>query len=412
MKSIAVIGGGIIGRVSALMLQQNGYQVTVFDDSRNLTAPSWNNAGHIALEQVTPLASYAAIKTAPKRLFLFGGALDFNLRDPGVTKWIWQYLNASSPKRFKIGSQALSELMGQADKAWEELAQRVSLPTIYTKAGHWLVWENARSTNRGVTAWKQANIGQASITPMDEEIASQIKQYSNVDIHGGLEFSGTGQIKDLPLLARTLKSRFLHAGGKWAFETISPLLLHERQVRLKAEDNKEFDIVLVCAGSASANLMRNIQPDIPLIAERGYHLESTCSQVDWPAETPPIVFEDRSMIVTRFTNTLRACSFVEFSSLNAPPDKRKWTQLLKHCKELGLPIGKDAQQWVGARPTLPDYLPAIGKSHCADNLYYAFGHQHLGLTLAAITGQKISDMINQNETPECLIPFSLERFSK
>ncbi len=41
---------------------------------------------------------------------------------------------------------------------------------------------------------------------------------------------------------------------------------------------------------------------------------------------------------------------------------------------------------MGFRPSLPDSLPAIGFSTKSDNMLYAFGHQHLGMTLGAITG--------------------------
>ena len=58
-----------------------------------------------------------------------------------------------------------------------------------------------------------------------------------------------------------------------------------------------------------------------------------------------------------------------------------------HARALDLPVAGEARTWFGARPTLPDYLPAIGRARTADNLLYAFGHQHLGVTLAAVTSR-------------------------
>ena len=91
------------------------------------------------------------------------------------------------------------------------------------------------------------------------------------------------------------------------------------------------------------------------------------------------------MIVTPFRSGLRAASFVEFARADSPADPRKWARLRSHVAELGLPFREPCSEWFGARPTLPDYLPALGRSRRAANLLYAFGHQHLGLTLAAIT---------------------------
>jgi D-amino-acid dehydrogenase len=117
------------------------------------------------------------------------------------------------------------------------------------------------------------------------------------------------------------------------------------------------------------------------------------------------------MIVTRFAQSLRACSFVEFADVNSPPDPRKWERLRKHVNELGLPFGEAPSRWMGARPTLPDYLPAIGRSRRASNLLYAFGHQHLGLTLGPVTAEIIAALALNAAPPISVAPFDIERFS-
>ena len=409
MKSVAIIGGGIIGRISAFVLSEEGYQVTVFDSSQKLTAPSWNNAGHIAVEQVAPLSSYASIRTAPKRLFRVGGALDFNLFSPGVASWVWRYLRASSPSRFKAGTEALASLVNQAETSWQALTTRAHVPDVYQGTGHWVVWESAGSATAASRHWSGSNTGNAQFTALAPSQMELVRQRTHAHVENGIAFSGTGRITNLPLLADTLKKAIIDNGGNWENRAISPLTQANGKAVIPAFE-RDFDAVVMCAGAASGRLLRHIYPNVPLIAERGYHLEVSCTEEMWPSNTPPLVFEDRSMIVTRFANTLRACSFVEFSDLDAPADERKWQRLLEHCKALGLPIGDDAKKWMGARPTLPDYLPAIGKSQRASNLYYAFGHQHLGLTLGAITGEKLAAMITGNPSPSELKPFDIERF--
>src|SRR3546814_16712274 len=113
------------------------------------------------------------------------------------------------------------------------------------------------------------------------------------------------------------------------------------------------------------------------------------------------------MIVTRFADTGQAASFVEFHSPGAPPDPRKWDRLERHVRELGLPFNPPFTGWMGARPTLPDYLPAIGRSRRVGNLVYAFGHQHLGLTLAAVTGELVRALLEQERPTVALAPFDL-----
>src|SRR3546814_15606922 len=110
------------------------------------------------------------------------------------------------------------------------------------------------------------------------------------------------------------------------------------------------------------------------------------------------------MIVTRFADTVQAASFVEVLSPDAPPDPRKWDRLERHVRELGLPFTRSFTRWMGARPTLPDSLPALGRSRRVCNLVYAFGHQHLGLTLATVTGQPVRALIEQQRTTADLAP--------
>lgn len=116
------------------------------------------------------------------------------------------------------------------------------------------------------------------------------------------------------------------------------------------------------------------------------------------------------MIVTRYAGCVQAASFVEFVGIDTPPDPAKWARLEAHVAALGLPLRPPFTRWSGARPTLPDYLPAIGRSAHAGNLLYAFGHQHLGLTLAAVTGESIAALAEGSVPPIDLAPFGLQRF--
>jgi D-amino-acid dehydrogenase len=184
----------------------------------------------------------------------------------------------------------------------------------------------------------------------------------------------------------------------------------ERSVSVTLDDGSalEADFAVIAAGVRSRELIEPYCSSVPIIAERGYHLQMT--EHRWP-DLPPVAFEDRSMIVTRFDSGLRAASFVDFSSIDAPPDDRKWQRLRNHVAALGLPCDAPTRQWMGARPTFPDYLPAIGRLPHAPNILYGFGHQHLGLTLAAITGELIAQLATGSAAAVSLKPFDLQRFS-
>ena len=97
-------------------------------------------------------------------------------------------------------------------------------------------------------------------------------------------------------------------------------------------------------------------------------------------------------------------------AIETPADPGKWAKLRAHAAALGLPFDLPGKPWMGARPTLPDYLPAIGRSTRAPNLLYAFGHQHLGLTLAAATGEAIAALATGVAPAIDLAPFDPARF--
>ena len=82
----------------------------------------------------------------------------------------------------------------------------------------------------------------------------------------------------------------------------------------------------------------------------------------------------------------------------------------KRIGALGLAFAAKPDRWVGARPTLPDYVPAIGRLKRAPRILYAFGHGHLGLTMSAVTGEVVADLATGRPASIDLDAFGLERF--
>jgi D-amino-acid dehydrogenase len=70
----------------------------------------------------------------------------------------------------------------------------------------------------------------------------------------------------------------------------------------------------------------------------------------------------------------------------------------------------ELSNWMGFRPSLPDHLPVIGISPLHRNAIFAFGHQHLGLTLAGVTADIVDDLISGIEPAVDLRPFRADRF--
>jgi D-hydroxyproline dehydrogenase len=408
MKTGIVIGNGLVGACTALALQRAGLQITVVDPGDDQAGASHGNAGHLAIEQTDPLASRANLLTLHRRLFLRGGPVAFPLRD--VSAWLpfgLRLLAATSPKRFARGQLAMQALLEQAIPAWRHVAAQAHAEALIRTDGHWIAWESEKAAQSSLTAWKAAHKGGAQISLASANELATLRAEFNHQPLIAARFTGTGQVTDLLALRRALKAAFLAGGGE--IKTGRVLDVGDC-VTLAGGIELRADVKVVTAGIGAAQVLKNAYRTIPLIAERGYHIEI---DMDASQATPaglPVVFEDRSIILAPFKTSLRLSSFTEFSHASSPPDERKWAALQQHARALGLPLGLNPTRWVGSRPTLPDYLPAIGRHPHIPSLFYAFGHNHLGVTLAALTGELMCSTI-QGATPSVeLSPFSLERF--
>ncbi|MCJ2185766.1 NAD(P)/FAD-dependent oxidoreductase [Novosphingobium beihaiensis] len=406
MKRVAVAGGGVTGLCCALELLDAGHGVTLIDNDPDGLAASWGNAGHIAAEQVEPLASVKTLRSFPQRLFLRGGALA--LPPSGISAWLpfsLRLIAASRPARFRKGADALRALLGAAMPAWLDLAARVEAEDLVRQDGHLVAWMDGQAARKGTAAWIAGDTGSVEVSPATAGDLEVLGRLCGRPVGGAARFAGSGQIADLGALRLALRTAVEARGGE--------IVAGEAVVRGtggKAQvEGVEADAVVVCAGVRSGGIMAGLGHKVPIVAERGYHIRAEAPL--WPEDLPPVAFEERATIVTRFRDCVQAASFVEFSHADAPPDPRKWERLERHVAELGLPVKGPFRRWMGCRPTLPDYLPAIGRSQRLGNLFYAFGHQHLGLTLAPVTGGLIRALVTGEEPAMPVAPFDVERFA-
>lgn len=392
-----VLGAGAVGMCAALSLQERGYTVTVADPGDLQRQASWGNAGRIAVETARSPASLTALCSLPAALFLFGGPVSLPFR--AITKWLpfgMRLMAAAAPRRVARGSVLLNQLLMQALPAWRRRLGAIGVERLLVESGHYHVWEHVGSARRARESLQRTRSAGGPIELTADEL-ERLRARLHSTVAGALKYPGTAQIVDLPELLLAMRTAFAARGGSF--------LAAELRVE---EAERSADLVVIAAGVDSAKLLAPLGHTVPIIAERGYHISQP--RADWPADLPPIHFEDRSIVVTHFASGLRATSFAEFSSREAPPDTRKWARLRRHVMELGLPFDENATEWVGSRPTLPDYLPAIGRSRLHSKVLYSFGHQHLGLTLAAISGELVAALADGGPQGIDMTPFNIDRF--
>ena len=169
-----------------------------------------------------------------------------------------------------------------------------------------------------------------------------------------------------------------------------------------------FDKAVIACGAFSKKLTDQVDEKIPLDTERGYHVHFKGHD---HLLTRPVIFLNRGFGITPMEQGLRVVGTVEFGGLDNPPSKKRILNLVNNAKYLFPDLKQHHDEWLGFRPTLPDFLPVIGPSKNNKNLFYSFGHHHLGWTLGAISGKIISGMIAEENTNLNLSPYSSLRFS-
>ena len=202
---------------------------------------------------------------------------------------------------------------------------------------------------------------------------------------------------------------FLEKGGKFNKYQIKDINFDEEKPVLRTESQRfVFDKIVIACGALSKKLTNDLFENIPLDTERGYHIHfKDCEHLI----SRPVVFSNRGFGMTPMEQGLRVVGTVEFGGLKNSPSKGRIKNLVENAKFMldGLPEHED--EWLGFRPTLPDFLPVIGPSKNYKNVFYSFGHHHLGWTLGAISGKIISKMISEEKTNLELDPYSSLRFS-
>jgi D-amino-acid dehydrogenase len=254
----------------------------------------------------------------------------------------------------------------------------------------------------------KADLGPARWREIATEERDRLASIFAGRVKGGVFFENTAKLQDPGAVVRALWQGLAGSGARIVIGRATRIDADRGRagVTLESGDRLEAAQVLVAAGARSAPLMACLGAKAPLIAERGYHIHF--AEHDWPKDLTTILFEDRWVYVAPFLSGVRATSFTEFGRPDTPSDPRKWTALRRHVRELGVPVRGEPTRWRGSRPTLPDFVPAIGR--WSREAIYAFGHQHIGVTLAAVTAEAVLELVESPNPPERLSPFDIRRF--
>jgi D-amino-acid dehydrogenase len=411
-KQTYIIGGGIIGLSIALYLQSEGRNVTIIERDEPGGACSRGNAGMFAFNEIFPLAHWSTLLRAPSMLFDANSPLSLRWSYlPKLAPWLTRFIFACRPTSFHAGSAALAALNAQAQQDYDPLIERAKAHDLIIRNGFLTVCATERGLRR-----EQQLIGKLAQHGLSAEILNaqetrQLEPALSADIKGAAYFPEGRNTSDPFALAQRFAARFSADGGEIIRAEVSGLTKDgDREWIIETTGgHHQSSEVVIAAGAWSRAVLRMTSTDAPLDTERGYHLMLPSPDIEI---TRPMTFQERNFIATPMNDGLRLAGTVEFGGLDAPPNYQR-AEILHKLATRYLPgiRSSGATRWMGFRPTLPDFKPAIGRLHANPSVFYAFGHQHLGLTQAGVTGRIIADLVMGRDPAIDLAPFDLDRFN-
>lgn len=410
-KQIFVIGAGIVGLACAIDAQRRGHAVTLFDHADPGTGCSFGNAGIIAASEIYPLITPARLASLPRMLVARDAPAVVRLRGlPRLVPWILRAATTLSTARQRAIVDGLVALNGAAVDAWCDLLTLCGAPGRLREKGMIRLIREKRDLDGLIeTGERLARHGLASRL-LDKRELRTLEPALGDAVIGGLLHESDADIGEPFTVSQILLRRFRAAGGTVIGQRAAAIRPLERGAELLIESGKRVaDQIIVAAGLASGDLLRPLGAAVPLQAERGYHLalHDVGNRLG-----RPVTFQREACVATPMGSTLRLAGTVEFTAADAPADWRRAHRLAVAAQRyFADPLQPSSPTvWMGSRPSLPDSLPAIGILKDAPAIGYAFGHQHLGITQAAITSKLVGNLMAGEDTPFDMAPYSLTRF--
>ncbi|AZF27037.1 FAD-binding oxidoreductase [Pseudomonas sp. R2-60-08W] len=411
---IVVVGAGIIGLACAVQLARQGRQVRMIDAQAPGLGASYGNAGHLATEQVFPIADLSILKRLPAMLLDPTGPLRLDWTYlPRALPWFIRLLLNLRPAPYQRSVAGIRALNEASLGAWQRLLQSIGQPQLLREDGSLLVYERAES-RAALDALQQRMMAQGVPVAFwsAEAVHAAAPQLSEA-IRGGLFFPATGHFLDPYTVVGALVDAAKALGVDFLQQRVLDARVDGSGVSMLTDQGPvTARQVLIACGAHSAALTATLTGKrVPLDTERGYHLMLPHEHARLPFAVTSL---ERKFIMTPMPGGLRLAGTVEFAGLQRPANMQRAWQL--HRLANGLfrqPLNADeATPWMGFRPSLPDSLPIIDRV-CDGKVLLAFGHQHLGLTQAAVTaelvGRLASTDVGQPDT-SFIAPYRLGRF--
>ena len=406
---VVVVGAGIVGLCAAWHLLKRGARVTLIDRQGPGLGCSFGNSGSLSSGSVAPLAMPGVVKSAPRMLLDPASPLRVA---PGyalkAAPWLARFVAASRPSRVQKISDALASLLRASIEHHARILREIEAMELLRRDGQLVVYRNEEQLAKDRAVWDLRHRHGYEIHVLHRAGILELEPAVGPAYTVGVYLPDQAMVANPHRYCEELARALVQRGADIVRDEVRAIETGPLGIRL-SQKSLSADKVVVAAGAWSAGLLRPLGHRVPLESQRGYHVTLQDTGVEIRR---PVVPADRKVFIGQQESGLRVGGTVEFAGLDAPPDRARADLLLEDLAAV-FPQARltgARSDWMGHRPCLPDSLPVIGESPKHRGLWLAFGHGHLGLTGAAVTGDVLARAMHGEPPGLDLAPFSAARF--
>ena len=397
VKNIAVIGAGIVGICSAYFLKKSGFNVTLIDKEKPGTMTSFGHACSFADYANVPVNYPGLIWDIPSMLLRKDGPLAIDLFY--ILKnlpWAISFLKNCNKEKVNEIASSLTNLLKHSQISYDEIFQDVDVSEYICHEENLYLFDSKKSFEDNEYANVIRKNNNVKVRNLNKNEVKELEPNIADVYYAGQIFTGSRHTTNPLAISNKIFDKFLELGGIYINQNVKNIIQKENKIELRLEDkNFYFDKIIVSTGAWSNQIANKFGDKFPLDTERGYHILFDTNE---KLINRPVAWSESGFYLIQIHDGIRAAGTVEIAGLKKPPNKKRLAMIERQSRKVLPQLREVKSTWMGRRPTLPDSLPVIGKSQNNNNVIYAFGHQHVGWTLGAVTG-KIIDSLSKDQVP-------------
>jgi len=408
---VTIIGAGIVGVNCAIALAKAGHGVTVIDREETGDGCSFGNAGILAASAFEPLASPDTLLKVPGWLLDPDGPLFIQWRClPRLLPWLVRYAKDGVFGDRKTQCDGLHSLMSPSVELYRQLAQEAGAPDLVRQSGGLYAYSDFKKFSKDLSGFEARRDRGFNFVQLNRSEIAEQEPHLAPKYHWAYMVDDYGWVTNPNRIVKVLAAYAEKLGATFEKADVLDMEIGSNGPTALVTDQgaRQVDRLLIAAGAFSHKLSAQVGDPVPLETERGYHVT-----IENPGVMPSMPIMDTEIMawITPMEMGLRCAGTVELASLDAPHNERRAQVLLRLAKRMMPEVDISTYtSWMGCRPTLPDSLPVIGRATSFDNVFYAFGHQHLGLTGAPATARLIAEIVAGRNPNQDISAFRVDRF--